>query len=390
MSYMGMGDITRDDFSIIDCMFDVFIPQHSEIWLFGTGAYSEAFDSYLQECGVAVVGFVTSKPDYKSFRKRPVVSIEQFKNHYSCEIGLLLTISNRFYNEILPLLSFMQKEDILEIKELHKQSAFDRCGNRQTVPLLAFHIADSCSLSCYGCTAASPIIKDGGLYDIDNFKTDISRYKEIYTEVDEINFTGGDVFYNPCFPDFLCEARRLYPNSKVSFSTNGIELVCKDDSFWDILRENKIFVYWTLYPIRYKGYEKTVQKAKELDINLVVMGDTLGEDKNSWRVPFSEDPISKQYDFLLCRYHRRCAVTIDGILYPCCAMRQIKHLNEAFYTQIALRDGDSIDIHKSSAVEIQEFLKKRPPLCDYCAIRERRNMNKWLPSRGKKEEWILD
>ena len=39
--------------------------------------------------------------------------------------------------------------------------------------------------------------------------------------------------------------------------------------------------------------------------------------------------------------------------------------------------------------EIYDFMAKRPILCDYCAIRERHSMGKWLSSHGKFEEWFI-
>ena len=39
--------------------------------------------------------------------------------------------------------------------------------------------------------------------------------------------------------------------------------------------------------------------------------------------------------------------------------------------------------------EIFEYMKKRPSICDYCALRERKNMGKWISSKGQFEEWFV-
>lgn len=34
-------------------------------------------------------------------------------------------------------------------------------------------------------------------------------------------------------------------------------------------------------------------------------------------------------------------------------------------------------------------MRRRPSMCDYCALRERKNRSKWIPGNGKFEEWFV-
>lgn len=396
-----MGEITQEDFAAMDDLFENFIPMHKSVWLFGNGDFGTAFYRYLQECGVTASGFVVSNP--KTSRTEDgisVLSIKDFRQLYENErsIGLILTVDEKYYDEILPNLMFLG-DDLRFLKRKYKQLAFERCGDTKKFRLLSFHIADKCNLACYGCTAASPIAKKSIIYSYETFSCDIQKLSDLFgNNIENIYFTGGDVFQNPHFLEFIKLSRNLFPDSKISFSTNGLAFHKQEDSFWRILGENKVLVYWTLYSVIYKKYEETIEIAKKYNVNLLVIGDAANEDKTSWRIPFAMRKNQKVHDFLFCSFHRKCAVIANGYYLPCCAPRMVKHIKNYFEIDIPLTEavcvgggGDFMDLRNvNKACEIENWLKKRPPLCDYCAIRQRYSMGKWLPSGCKKEEWILE
>ncbi|MCL2078878.1 MAG: 4Fe-4S cluster-binding domain-containing protein [Oscillospiraceae bacterium] len=394
MSYMGLGEIRPENFIEIDNLFEDFIPKHKEIWIFGTGLYGKAFDKYLLQCGVDARGFVVSDDkSYTFVSSKPVMSIDSFKRHYGEEsrVGLLLAIDEKYYDEVVPQLMFLGS-DLLFLKRLYKQLAADRCGERNKLPVLCFHIADQCNLSCFSCTACSPIA-DAGIYEIEQFKRDIDHLKRLFDidSITEINFTGGDVFQNPHFTKMIQITHESYPQSLITFSTNGIGLGNQSDEFWELVSSCGVRIYYTLYPIKYKHDGEIVDKAKKYNVDLVIAGDAVGEDKTSWRIPFVESGKEIVHDFLFCRFHRRCAVIKNGFWAPCCAIRQIPLINNKFNAKIPLSGDDTLDLQKAkSADEVQEFLAKRLPLCDYCALRERKSMGEWLPSRKEKSEWISE
>lgn len=392
----GTSAITHDDFHDLDDLFENFIPSYDELWLFGAGVYGKSFQRYLQECEVDIAGFVLSCPNATSVRGKPVLSIEEFNNRYNFgqkKLGILLTIDEKYYDEVLPCLKPLGK-DLHVIKQLHKKMAVDRCSDFDICPpTLVFNISDQCNLSCYGCSAASPIVKDVSVYSFENYKRDISVMKNILKPVPAICFTGGECLLNPELMDFAMLARQIFPDAKIAFNTNGILLNELNDTFWQMASDYRIEISFTLYPIKYKNLDEVVKKAESYGVELFCLGDTLKlHDKTSWHFPLTKRGSEKKWDFLLCALHRRCGILIkNGIMHICGAMRRVEHINAHFDSCFPLADGDFIDIYSiRNKAEIELFLQRRPRLCNYCDIRSRHSMGKWLPSKLESSEWIIN
>lgn len=395
MGYMSMDTISLADFDAMDNLFECFIPAHQEIWLFGAGVFGKAFYYYLKECGVKATGFVVSDLASKSIVGNDsilLLNIEQFKRHYIEKRGrgLILTLDEKYYDEILPRLMFLG-EDLYFLKKKYKQLALERCGERDKFKALIFRLADHCNFSCYSCATASPVAEKE-IYEYEAFARHIEKLSKLFEDsVKRITFTGGDVFLNPRFLDFIVLARKMFPASEITFTTNGIDFYKQDNLFWKTLAENEVIARWTLYPVKYKNYADTIDKAKKFGVNLLIGGDRVGEDKTSWRMPFSIKGKQKKHDFLFCPFHRECATIANGIYYPCVVPGVLKHFKKYFGIDIPLHEGDFLDINKINSVkEIEDWLKRRPPVCDYCALRERRSMGEWMPSKRDRSEWFLE
>lgn len=269
---------------------------------------------------------------------------------------------------------------------------------------LSFPIIDYCEeIACYGCTAGAPIA-ERKIYEVDQFKKDIGTlYKTLGKKVDRINFTGGDVFLHPHLAELTEYVRKIYPEVSISFSVNGIGFDRQEDSLWERLGKCGLILYWTLYPIDYPDYENTIDKIKRLSKNRVeifVQGDSAGEGKSSWLIPFCMKEKSKSYDWLFCRMHKdshNMLIVRDGTIRTCFAVRLYQNLEKRFgskFTEdfrnignaasnvLRIEDIDSLD-------KVYEFMSKRIPLCDYCALRERHSMGKWMRSGGNISEWMV-
>ncbi len=391
MSYMGMGEITQADFAALDDLFERFIPSREEIWLFGTGSYARSFHRYLRECGVEADGFVVSSTAGQAplMENKPVLCIEDFKERrkQAKTIGLLLTLDEKYYDEVLPNLMFMG-DDLRFIKRKYKHLAIEKCAVPDVISKITFVLTAHCNFSCYSCAKAAPIA-EAEFYDFKEFKRELKRFKELFNNVGEVVFSGGEPMLHPAYLDFLKEAREVYPDSKVVLLTNGIILQNLEGAVWKELANLRITVIWTKYPIEYRNFESAVEKAKRLGVSLHI--DTGGDDdkKRTWRMPYSEAGMQKRHDFLFCRYHRNCAHINKGKYKLCSIALAIPYLNKRFETNIPIAEADEIDIYQATSEEIVDFSAKRPPLCDYCALRERRTMGEWLPSKGEKSEWFI-
>lgn len=358
-------------------------------------------------------GFVVSDPSSctELFCGKKVISREAFRNYYKevkgkRKIGLLLTVNSKYYGELYPALMYL-KEDLYMPKQLYMQYAYEHCGNVISGEgiELSIPIIDYCKgISCYGCTAGAPVAEKKK-YEFPQFKRDIyDMYHILGDKVNRINLTGGDVFLHPNLAEMTEEIRKLYPEAFISFSVNGIGFDQQEDSLWKRLGECGVTLFWTLYPISYPDYGDTFEKIKRLGkgrIIIYVQGDSGGEGKSSWKIPFNRKKKSEKHDWLFCRLHKdshNMLILRDGTVRTCFAVRLRDNLERRFEDKIgeALKDNRGekgnymkiADIHSSE--EILNFMRKRIPLCDYCALRERHSMGKWMPSRREISEWIIE
>lgn len=165
-----------------------------------------------------------------------------------------------------------------------------------------------------------------------------------------------------------------------------------------------VTLYWTLYPIAYPDYESTVERIKILGegkIHIFVQGDSTGEGKSSWKIPFDMKKTSERYDWLFCRLHKdnhNMLIVRDGTIRTCFAVRLFENLENRFGNRMTDKFkncGKSAENYLrlsniQSEEEIVQFMRKRIALCDYCALRERHSLEEWMPSRGDMTEWFIE
>lgn len=411
-SYMGFNQISQADFDELDFLFHEFMPKR-EMWIFGTGNYAMSFFRFLKECvGDRIKGFVVTdaSPFPDGFMGKPVISRLEFRRHYESDasakrIGLLLAVNSRYYGELYPELMYL-KEDLYIPKESYLRFACEHCGNASGGVEISFPITDYCKgIACYGCMAGAPIAEKK-IYELSQFKMDNIKLYEILgrENVKGINFTGGDIFLHPQLVEMTEFIRNLYPEAGISFSINGIGLDRLEDELWERLGKCEIYLNWTLYPIRYPDYGETFEKINRLGnggLHFSVIGDSAGESKSSWKIPFDRKGKSEKYDWLFCRLHKcnhNMVIVRDGRLRTCFAVRLIDNLKYCFKEEIGgefYEAGISEMNYKvvselTSADEIFAFMRKRIPLCDYCALRERHSLGRWEPSRGEITEWLCE
>jgi len=179
MSFMRMAEITSNHFEENDYMFEHFLPRYDEVWLFGTGLYATAFNKYLNLFNVVPKGFVVSDLSKNPSNKngKPVIDVNELKVRYKKtpkKPGLLLTVTERYYNELLHTLDFMNNYDLYMIPEETKQFAKNRFSEINNI-IITVSIIFNCNLNCYGCNAASPCVNSPDLYEVEQFERDLFR-----------------------------------------------------------------------------------------------------------------------------------------------------------------------------------------------------------------------
>ena len=391
-----MPHYSEKDYAVTDTLFETWVPMHDEVWLFGAGAYANAWRHYMSECGVNISGFVVTFPERtNACTGEPIISVDDFKSHYrQGKTGIILSIDSDCYDEVLPLLWFAQS-DIYLLKEKHKSLALKRykVQGADNNLLVAYLILDHCNLACFSCDAASPIAEKR-FTDADRVISDFNRLRQIVGEnvVEHISLGGGEPLLHPEFLHIAETVRGIFPDCpEINFYTNGLLLGEQSEGFYKRLAASDITVMWTKYPINYKDETVVYEKAKKHFVDLRLSPDMVYSPKRSGHISFDERGKQKKWDYLYCLYHNFRAQLADGMLYTCPLMTTAETVARKFEASFLISDDACIDLYKvNSTEEILEFLRKRPNFCDYCAVRHRHMEREWKPSRRERNEWIFD
>lgn len=158
---------------------------------------------------------------------------------------------------------------------------------------------------------------------------------------------------------------------------------------------------WTLYPVNYENMENTVVLIEKIGgIELHINGDSTGEDKSSWRLPYTFEK-QRRYDWLFCKLHKcgnNLLTMYEDTLSVCHVNRALPILEKRFCDKIPDEFRSAAKRFRANQLriselkyekEILEYMSERPDMCDYCSLRKRMSMNKWLVSKGQFEEWFV-
>ena len=205
--------------------------------------------------------------------------------------------------------------------------------------------------------------------EVHSFERDIKRLSELSNgEVNIIHLMGGEPLLNPNIKRFFEIARKYFDKTEIKLITNGILLLKQDNSFWQSMKDNKITLAPTKYPIKI-DWDKIKEICKDMNIKLIFFN---GEDivKTSFYSPLNlEGTENPEWNFRNCFLANNCLILENGRLYTCSYIPNIRHFNKFFNKSILISVNDYIDIHKArNYQEILQFLAKPIPFCKYCDV----------------------
>lgn len=264
----------------------------------------------------------------------------------------------------------------------------DRITPRANIEKIEIHLAEHCNLNCQSCSHFSQLAEPE-FANIEVFEKDIKRLSELSNgEVNIIHLMGGEPLLNPNIKRFFEIARKYFDKTEIKLITNGILLLKQDNSFWQSMKDNKITLAPTKYPIKI-DWDKIKEICKDMNIKLIFFN---GEDivKTSFYSPLNlEGTENPEWNFRNCFLANNCLILENGRLYTCSYIPNIRHFNKFFNKNIPVSVNDYINIHKvRNYQEVLQFLAKPIPFCKYCDVKNRKYGITWKTSTKGIEEYI--
>jgi molybdenum cofactor biosynthesis enzyme MoaA len=99
--------------------------------------------------------------------------------------------------------------------------------------VMGVYAAQHCNLNCKCCTAFSPIAEEHFL-DIETYKNDMENLSKLTSQkLASFYVTGGEPLLHPHITEIFDIAREYFPETPISFMTNGLLLLKIPEMFWE-------------------------------------------------------------------------------------------------------------------------------------------------------------
>lgn len=258
---------------------------------------------------------------------------------------------------------------------------------------LEIHLVEHCNLKCKYCSHFSSIAEKK-FYDVQKYEKDLARLAYVTKgQVRNLLLLGGEPLLHPELVKLINITRFYFPNSNIDIITNGTLLNTMNDAFWIACHKNDVYIVPSLYPIKI-DWKPIFDKAKKYKVNIATDGrkENLNIDNVQSHIitQFYKLKIdSKGKENYVKRFndcHYPCTNFIDGKLYPCFVISNIKHFNKRFKKNIPVTAKDYIDIYKTENMqEVVDLVFNPVPFCKYCRHFERPKL--WQIGNQNISEW---
>ena len=248
-----------------------------------------------------------------------------------------------------------------------------------------FHLVDHCNLNCAHCDHFTPLSKPCFI-PVEDILSDFKKLKRIFDNVGKIYILGGEPLLHPQLLELFSPLREIYPKSELIIITNGILLEKVGKDFWNALKEYKISLSMTKYPIKV-DYEKYIEKCGSMGIKSYFFASgRFCMQKMDLDYKGKQD---KKKAFERC-WRKRCHFLRDSKLYICTPIPNIRFLNEYYGINFSVGKKDFINLDKEkSAARINRLFNRPVEFCKYCSDSET-EFEDYRVSRKEITEWVRE
>lgn len=265
---------------------------------------------------------------------------------------------------------------------------------RNSIQHLDYHLTTHCNLNCKGCSVFSPIAKEW-FADPEEFKKEIEALRRTLDGASPANLhlLGGEPLLHPQIESFAVIARDVFSEARIDFTTNGLLVGQMPESFWETLRQTKVAIKFTRYPIAL-DYDEMVRYVQSKGVEVFSAG---GEIAFFRRIPMIPKGTFNMFrSYTQCPY-TDCAQLRNGKLFRCPASAFHDILNEnlessgsAYKGRFKLSRRDYVDLYNENTTRetVYGFLSNAIPFCSYCDMAHMNSRVPWSKSEKKPEEWV--
>ena len=249
---------------------------------------------------------------------------------------------------------------------------------------LEYHVSWHCNLKCKGCDHYSNLYDKPLFGDVEQYRKNLLRLRELFDHIEQIRLLGGEPFLNRQIGDFVKATKDVFPDTDLRIVSNGLLILGLGRDLLELLRGYGVTVDISNYPPTAKILGKIKQVLTDAGI------------------PFEITPQIREFRYILGskrtnrmhRTFRHCPLRNchflhdDGRLSMCGIPIFYDAAKDKLKAEREVGDSDWVDLYRAAdGYEVLEKFSKAIPLCDYCVdVRE----NAFFPWQGQYTQELRD
>ena len=191
---------------------------------------------------------------------------------------------------------------------------------RPMLSYFEFQACYHCNLNCYHCGNYSNLITEPEWGDIDQYEKDVRRLSELFWNVGNIRFQGGEPMLNPRLPDYFRITQEAFPAANIGILSNGLLIPKAKPELFEAIRKYKISINISGYPPTYEMKDKIEKRCAEEGVFVHFWPKITKWNKTSLKLlnmPPSSDWNAAEKRWTNC-LSRDSHLLSEGYLYYCC------------------------------------------------------------------------
>lgn len=318
-------------------------------------------------------------------------NIKETLRKYQCET--VYCVSDELFGRVAYEFGDFELELLARTERLNQDVAqIKKYLNFVPKPCLEFmvlNILDHCNLKCKGCDHFA-CIADPYFVPFETVYRDLQQLSKILhgDYIMQMGIMGGEPLLHPDLLKILKAAREFFPYCDLELYTNGLLLLNQDDEFWKVMRENRIGITQTKYPINLK-FEKIEEKAKEEQVRHIYFDYTGNGGRRLFKKHIDLKGLSNPAEsFANCILPNFGNFLMEGKMYSCpFSCQSYRIFNKKFNQNLRMTERDYVDIYQVNDMqELFDFAAKPKYYCRYCTgVSEPFS---WERTKGSITEWV--
>ncbi|MBQ9552674.1 MAG: radical SAM protein [Clostridia bacterium] len=231
---------------------------------------------------------------------------------------------------------------------------------KKELDYLEIEICESCNLNCRSCSDGCNLTRVKQFYALDEYKNDLSRMSELFSNIQKLRLMGGEPFLNPDIAAYAEFARQFFPETDLRIVTNGLLIPKISDETLLALKNSNAFLDISNYPPTRKHKAEIVKKLQK-----VGLGYRFSPPINFFFKTMLDRPMETgEKSFKNCLFSH-CHMLGHGKIAPCSYAYCAHRLNAAFGADYP--EDDCFDIYSDiTADEILDSFSHTHRFCAYC------------------------